>query len=97
VHPKDAARAAGGSPCLLQIFTRSKDHSDPGYLTRVIRLRRSHYSIARIAEELGYESDSAFSQAFRRETGTSPLRFRKAPKIELQTQPTPLYELARVG
>jgi AraC-like DNA-binding protein len=48
-------------------------------------LRRSQYSVARIAEELGYESDSAFSQAFRRETGLSPLRYRKAPALQLQT------------
>ncbi len=52
-------------------------------------LRRSQYSVARIAEELGYESDSAFSQAFRRETGTSPLLYRKAPRIVLQTQAGP--------
>ena len=53
-------------------------------------LRRSQYSVAKIAEELGYESDSAFSQAFRRETGISPLRYRKAPRVELQTQPNPM-------
>lgn len=60
-------------------------------------LRRSTYSVARIAEELGYESDSAFSQAFRRETGLSPLRYRKAPRVELQTQPAPLAATSKAA
>ncbi len=48
-------------------------------------LRRSQRSITQIAESLGYESDSAFSHAFRREMGLSPLRYRKAPRLQLQT------------
>lgn len=48
-------------------------------------LRRTQRSVAQIAESLGYESDSAFSHAFRRETGMSPLRYRKAPRVQLQT------------
>lgn len=60
-------------------------------------LRRSQYSVARIAESLGYETDSAFSQAFRRETGLSPLRYRKAPRVELQTQPAPLAPASKAA
>jgi len=60
-------------------------------------LRRSQYSVARIAENLGYESDSAFSQAFRRETGLSPLRYRKSPRVELQTQADPLTPASKAA
>lgn len=48
-------------------------------------LRRSERSISQIAEALGYTSDSAFIQAFRRETGTSPLRYRRSPRFRLET------------
>jgi AraC-like DNA-binding protein len=39
-------------------------------------LRHSDEGIARIAERIGYQSETAFSAAFKRETGESPGRFR---------------------
>jgi len=39
-------------------------------------LRHSDDGIARIAERVGYQSETAFSAAFKRETGESPGRFR---------------------
>ncbi len=41
------------------------------------RLRERHSGIARIAHEVGYESEEAFSRAFKRETGVSPARWRE--------------------
>ena len=41
-------------------------------------LRRSSLSLARIAEEVGYETDAAFSRAFRREFGMPPAAWRRA-------------------
>lgn len=40
-------------------------------------LRRQQHSIARISEQIGYSSESAFSQAFRRNYGISPGQYRK--------------------
>jgi AraC-like DNA-binding protein len=36
------------------------------------RLKSSHDPLARIAEAVGYESEAAFSRAFKREIGVSP-------------------------
>jgi AraC-like DNA-binding protein len=41
------------------------------------RLREGHSGIARIAHEVGYDSEEAFSRAFKRETGLSPARWRQ--------------------
>jgi AraC-like DNA-binding protein len=41
-------------------------------------LRTTDRAIGALAFELGYESESAFSMAFRREVGTSPREFRRA-------------------
>jgi AraC-like DNA-binding protein len=42
------------------------------------RLRASREAVARIAERSGYESEAAFSRAFKREFGTPPAVWRKA-------------------
>ncbi|MEI2807052.1 AraC family transcriptional regulator [Albidovulum sp.] len=42
------------------------------------RLREGGRGIARIAHEVGYDSEEAFSRAFKRETGLSPARWRDA-------------------
>jgi AraC-like DNA-binding protein len=39
-------------------------------------LRKSDVSVAQVAQQVGYTSESAFSNAFKRATGTSPKRFR---------------------
>jgi AraC-like DNA-binding protein len=38
--------------------------------------------MARIAERIGYASESALSQAFRRELGISPRDYRKNPAAQ---------------
>lgn len=40
-------------------------------------LSRTDLSVTRVAGEVGYRSESAFSQAFRAALGTSPARFRR--------------------
>ncbi len=40
-------------------------------------LSRSNSSLARIAEDVGYQTDTAFSRAFRREYGTPPAAWRR--------------------
>jgi AraC-like DNA-binding protein len=42
-------------------------------------LRRGTRSISELARETGYESESAFSTAFRRVVGSSPSHFRDGP------------------
>ena len=41
-------------------------------------LRHSTTPLLRIAEEVGYQTDSAFSRAFRREYGLPPAAWRRA-------------------
>lgn len=43
------------------------------------RLRETRDTIARISASVGYESEAAFSRAFRRVMGTSPGRWRSSP------------------
>jgi AraC-like DNA-binding protein len=50
------------------------------------KLRNSHASVAAIALELGYESESAFSKAFRREMGCSPRQFSRGRNNRLPTR-----------
>jgi len=40
-------------------------------------LRSGHEAITRIAERSGYDSDAAFSRAFKREFGMPPAAWRK--------------------
>jgi AraC-like DNA-binding protein len=40
-------------------------------------LRENNQSVARISEKVGYASETAFSQAFKRQYGTSPSQYRK--------------------
>jgi AraC-like DNA-binding protein len=42
------------------------------------RLRSSPEPLARVAESVGYESEAAFSRAFKREMGLSPGAWRSA-------------------
>ena len=43
-------------------------------------LQGSQRSIAAIASEIGYESEAAFSRAFKREQGASPATWRRAAR-----------------
>ncbi len=41
------------------------------------QLRNSDLSLARIAEQVGYESEAAFNRAFKRSFGVPPATWRK--------------------
>jgi AraC-like DNA-binding protein len=78
------AREVGTSRSVLaERFTHFVGQSPMQYLGRwrmalaTNRLRRSSLSVARIAEEVGYETDAAFSRAFRREFGVPPATWRR--------------------
>ncbi|PMY39767.1 MULTISPECIES: AraC family transcriptional regulator [Pseudomonas] len=67
---------------LAQRFTRLVGQSPMRYLMHwrmqlaSQRLQTSSLRISRIAEQLGYESEAAFSRAFRREFGVAPSEYR---------------------
>ena len=78
------AREVGASRSVLaERFTHFVGQSPMQYLGRwrmalaTNYLRRSSLSVARIAEEVGYETDAAFSRAFRREFGVPPATWRR--------------------
>jgi AraC-like DNA-binding protein len=79
------ARAVGTSRTLLAVRFRQLVGEPPmAYLTRW-RISRAanllhgpRQPLARIAEQVGYQSDAVFSKAFRRVTGRSPREWRKA-------------------
>ncbi|HSD36023.1 MAG TPA: AraC family transcriptional regulator [Rhodocyclaceae bacterium] len=66
-------------------FTRAVGEPPMRYLARrkldqaATLLRESSLSIARIAYDVGYESEAAFNRAFRREYGTPPGTWRRDP------------------
>lgn len=49
-------------------------------------LRSSNSSLMRIAEKVGYQTDTAFSRAFRREFGAPPAAWRRGQSVALQQQ-----------
>jgi AraC-like DNA-binding protein len=78
------AREVGTSRSVLaERFTHFVGQAPMQYLGRwrmalaTNYLRRSSLSLARIAEEVGYETDAAFSRAFRREFGEPPATWRR--------------------
>ena len=78
------AREVGMSRSVLaERFTHFVGQSPMQYLNRwrmalaANYLRRSSLNLARIAEEVGYETDAAFSRAFRREFGVPPATWRR--------------------
>ncbi|MGN8080617.1 AraC family transcriptional regulator [Variovorax sp. 22077] len=77
------AQSAGMSRTAFAVRFKSLTGSTPldylgGWRMTVARnaLRHSDEAIARIAERIGYQSETAFSAAFRRMVGESPGRFR---------------------
>jgi AraC-like DNA-binding protein len=68
-------------------FTDLVGRSPKQYLTRWRMqlaedlLRREQLPIAAVASQLGYQSEAAFSRAFKRETGEAPSRARRRPDI----------------
>ncbi|SFP83064.1 AraC family transcriptional regulator [Variovorax sp. 770b2] len=77
------AQSAGMSRTAFAVRFKALTGSTPldylgGWRMTVARnaLRHGEEGIARIAERVGYQSETAFSAAFKRETGESPGRFR---------------------
>jgi AraC-like DNA-binding protein len=68
---------------LAQRFTALLAEPPMRYLTRwrlqlaAQRLRESHESVARIAAQVGYDSEAAFNRAFKRELGLPPASWRR--------------------
>jgi AraC-like DNA-binding protein len=71
---------------LVQRFTRYLSEPPMAYLTRwrlqvaARSLERTARGVAEIAAEIGYESEAAFSRAFKREFGQPPGRYRSDHK-----------------
>ena len=87
---EDLGREVGLSrSALAERFTRLIGEPPMRYLARwriqlaAHQLRTSDSSLARIAEQVGYESEAAFSRAFRRSYGAPPATWRKdaAPAV----------------
>ncbi|MDF3935881.1 AraC family transcriptional regulator [Pseudomonas citronellolis] len=82
---EELARSAGTSRSVLaERFQHLVGNSPMQYLTqwRMVLaanlLRGSNAPLARIAEDVGYQTDTAFSRAFRREYGAPPAAWRRA-------------------
>ena len=52
-------------------------------------LARSNAPLAQVAEHVGYQTDTAFSRAFRREFGTAPARWRRNQALHAAQPATP--------
>ena len=83
----DLAAAVGISrSALVERFTRYLSEPPMTYLTRwrlrlaAVSLAQTSRSVAEIAVEYGYESEAAFSRAFKREFGLPPGRYRRERK-----------------
>jgi AraC-like DNA-binding protein len=78
-----AREVAVSRSVLAERFTHFVGQSPMQYLGRwrmalaTNYLKRSSMSLARIAEQVGYETDAAFSRAFRREFGLPPATWRR--------------------
>ncbi|WP_077033861.1 AraC family transcriptional regulator [Pelomonas sp. KK5] len=79
-----AREAATSRSVLAERFQRLVGSSPMQYLTQwrmllaANLLRGSNAQLARIAEDVGYQTDTAFSRAFRREYGAPPAAWRRA-------------------
>jgi len=85
------ARAAGTSRSVLaERFQHFVGSSPMQYLTQwrmllaANLLSRSNAPLARIAEDVGYQTDTAFSRAFRREYGAPPATWRRTQSARNQ-------------
>lgn len=88
-----AAQAGSSRSVLAERFQQLVGTTTMQYLThwRMLLaanlLARSNGSLARIAEEVGYETDTAFSRAFRREYGVPPAAWRRRQLPASATRP----------
>ena len=78
-----AARVGMSRSALVERFTRYLSEPPMTYLTRwrlqlaARALTRTPKGVAEIAAEVGYESESAFNRAFKREFGLPPAQYRR--------------------
>jgi AraC-like DNA-binding protein len=86
----ELARATGSSrTTLAKRFQHLVGRSPMQYLTQwrmllaANLLCRSSAPLARIAEDVGYQTDTAFSRAFRREFGTPPSAWRRSQSARI--------------
>jgi AraC-like DNA-binding protein len=85
------ARAAGTSRSVLaERFQQLVGSAPMEYLTQwrmllaANLLTRSNATLARIAEDIGYQTDTAFIRAFRREYGVPPATWRRQQSTRVQ-------------
>ena len=91
------ARAAGTSRATFaRRFTMFMGEPPLGYLTRwrmvlaAKMLREGDTSVAEVAKTVGYDSEFAFSRAFKRHRGVAPTAFRRGSQLLAATgQPAP--------
>ena len=86
----DLARASGTSRTVLaERFAQLMGESPLAYLARwrlqlgARRLLTTNLKILQVAYDVGYESEAAFSRAFRRAFGAPPARYRRERKARL--------------
>jgi len=91
---QELARSAGMSrTAFAQTFRRVVGESPMAYLTRwrmtvaANRLRERREPISVIAPSLGYRSDSAFSVAFKRQWGCSPIQYIRTHRPQVASHP----------
>ena len=95
-HPwtlEELAREANTSRSVLaERFQNLVGNSPMQYLTQwrmllaANLLRRSNTPLVRVAEEVGYHTDTAFSRAFRREFGLPPVAWRRNQSTRAQAR-----------
>ncbi len=90
---EELARAANTSRSVLaERFQVLVGNSPMQYLTQwrmllaANLLRRSNAPLARVAEKVGYQTDTAFSRAFRREYGLPPVTWRRSQSTLAQAR-----------
>jgi transcriptional regulator GlxA family with amidase domain len=83
----DLARASGTSRTVLaDRFAQLMGESPVAYLARwrlqlgARRLLTTNRKVVQVAYDVGYESEAAFSRAFRRAFGAPPARYRRERK-----------------
>ena len=92
--PELARTIASSRTVLVERFSQLVGVPPMAYLTRwrlqlaAEQLSRGSAKVAAIGAQVGYESDAAFSRAFKRETGQSPAAWRRARQATLAA-PTP--------
>jgi AraC-like DNA-binding protein len=85
-----ASQAATSRSVLAERFQQLVGSSPMQYLTQwrmllaANLLSGSNAPLARIAEDVGYQTDTAFSRAFRREYGTPPATWRRSRATRMQ-------------